>query len=76
MVLSTFMTFATWWHPFILAVLVVVYGLYLIYDTQLITCGKSHSLSYDDYILGSLLVYIDIMLIFLELLRLFGGRKD
>ena len=33
MVFSWFMTFAEWWHPFIAAVLVVFYGLYLIYDT-------------------------------------------
>jgi len=33
MVVSMFMTFAAWWHPVISAILVVVYGLYLIYDT-------------------------------------------
>ena len=30
---SAFMTFAAWWHPVVCALLVVVYGLYLIYDT-------------------------------------------
>ena len=74
MVISTVMTFAVWWHPFISAVLVVVYGLYLVYDTQLIAGGKSHSLSYDDYIVGTLLLYIDVMMLFLELLRLFGSK--
>lgn len=32
-VVSWFMTFAAWWHPFVSAILVVFYGLYLIYDT-------------------------------------------
>ena len=71
---SWFMTFAAWWHPFVSAILVVFYGLYLIYDTQLIAGGRQHSLSYDDYIVGALLIYVDIMMLFLELLRLFGDR--
>ena len=39
-VFSWFMTFAKWWHPMVSAILVVFYGLYLIYDTQLIAGGK------------------------------------
>ena len=30
---SAFMTFAAWWHPVMCALLVMAYGLYLIYDT-------------------------------------------
>ena len=33
MLFSLFMTFASWWHPVISAILVIVYGLYLVYDT-------------------------------------------
>jgi len=72
---SIFMCFVTWWHPFVSALLVVFYGLYLIYDTQLIAGGKSHQISLDDYIVGALLLYVDIMMLFLELLRLFGDRN-
>ena len=75
MVVSFLFTFGAWWHPFLSALLVVVYGLYLVYDTQMIAGGKSHSLGYDDYIVGALLLYVDIMMLFLELLRLFGGRS-
>ena len=57
------------------AILVVFYGLFLIYDTQLIAGGKKHQLSMDDYIVGALLLYIDIMMLFLELLKLFGDRN-
>ena len=39
MVFSMFMSFAAWWRPVISALLVIVYGLYLIYDTQLIAGG-------------------------------------
>ena len=33
MMISALMSFAAWWHPFMCALLVVAYGLYLIYDT-------------------------------------------
>ena len=72
---SFFMTFAEWWHPVLSAILVVFYGLYLIYDTQLIAGGRKHQLSIDDYIVGALLLYVDIMMLFLELLKLFGDRN-
>ena len=72
---SFFLTFVSWWHPFVAAILVVFYGLFLIYDTQLIAGGKKHQLSMDDYIVGALLLYIDIMMLFLELLKLFGDRN-
>ena len=75
MVVSMFMTFASWMEPVISAALVVVYGLYLIYDTQLIAGGKNHELSHDDYIVGALLIYVDIMMLFVELLRLFGSSN-
>ena len=39
---SVFMTFVSWWHPFIAAISVVFYGLYLVVDTQMIAGGRSH----------------------------------
>merc|ERR1712165_236408 len=45
-IVSFFMSFALWYHPVVCAVLVCFYGLYLIYDTQLIAGGKKHSLGY------------------------------
>ena len=67
-----FFSFAVWWHPFVSAILVVFYGLFLIYDTQLIAGGHKYELSLDDYIIAALMLYTDIILIFLELLKLFG----
>ena len=74
MFVSIFLSFTSWWHPVVNTVLVIVYGLYLVYDTQLIMGGKSHQLSIDDYVIGALLLYVDIMMIFLELLKLFGSK--
>lgn len=49
---------------------VLLFGLYLIYDTQLIVGGKRRELSVDDYIVGALMLYIDIIQIFIEILRI------
>jgi FtsH-binding integral membrane protein len=42
--------------------------LYVIYDTQLIAGKGKHKLSFDDYIIGALMLYADIMTIFTSLL--------
>jgi len=55
---------------------VVLYGIYLIYDTQLIMGNKQHELTVDDYILGALFIYLDIILIFLYILDILNRLKD
>lgn len=57
-------------HIIICCVSIIMYALYLIYDTQLIMGGKKHELSMDDYCLGALMLYIDIIGLFLEILQL------
>ena len=59
-----------WFQLAISTFAVILYGFYLIYDTQLIMGGKQHALSMDDYILGALMLYIDIITLFLELLQI------
>jgi len=58
---------------------IVLFGFYLIYDTQLITGGRRYELDIDDYIIGALIIYIDIIVLFLrilELLQLLSGRRN
>ena len=59
---------------------VFLFGIYLIYDTQLIVGGKRAELSIDDYIVGALMLYIDIITIFIEILKLLsiasGNRNN
>ena len=58
----------------------VLYSLYLIIDTIEI-CGNKASnswgtqVSYDDYIIGAMVLYIDIIMLFLELLKLIGDSQ-
>ncbi len=49
---------------------VVLFGIYLIYDTQLIVGKHENQLDLDDYIIGALMLYIDIIRIFIEILKI------
>ena len=72
---SFFMIFSSWWHPIYAAICVILYGLYLVHDTQLIAGNKTYALSYDDYIIGAMMVYVDIVTIFIQMLSLFGEKN-
>lgn len=54
---------------------VCLYGVYLIYDTQLIMGGKKYQLDIDDYVIGALMLYIDIIMLFIKLLRIIGAAR-
>lgn len=49
---------------------VLMYSLYLVYDTQLLIGNKENRLEADDYIYGAMMLYLDIINIFVFLLRL------
>eukprot|EP00826_Nyctotherus_ovalis_P041027 TRINITY_DN408_c0_g1_i5.p1 TRINITY_DN408_c0_g1~~TRINITY_DN408_c0_g1_i5.p1 ORF type:complete len:248 (-),score=54.16 TRINITY_DN408_c0_g1_i5:17-760(-) len=55
---------------------VVVVSLCLIADTQVIMGGGKYSLTYDDYVLAVMLLYTDIITIFVNLLSLFGESRN
>jgi protein lifeguard len=53
--------------------------MYLVYDTQIIVGGehKSYQFDMDDYVLAALVIYLDIINLFILLLQLLnGGRRD
>lgn len=54
---------------------VIVFGIYLIFDTQLIIGDKSKSISIDEYVFASLSLYLNIINIFIHILRLLGNNK-
>ena len=58
---------------FWLALGVLVYSLYLIYDTQLIIGNVGVQYSIDDYCFAALNLYIDIIYLFIRILQLIGG---
>jgi len=54
---------------------VCLFGVYLIYDTQLIMGNKKHELMVNDYVLGALFLYLDIINIFLYVLKILKKKK-
>jgi len=61
-------------YMFYCILIVFLFGFYLLFDTQLIMGGKRYEISEEDYVLGALVLYIDIIMIFIYLLRIFGNR--
>lgn len=57
-------------------VVAAVYCGYILVDTQLILGGKNKELSLDNHILGAVILYVDIIGLFLKLLQLLGDKKD
>jgi len=56
---------------------VLLFSFYLVHDVQMIVGGKHHQQKFmlDDYCFAALTIYLDIINIFLYLLRLFGDRR-
>lgn len=79
--LAIFSIFA--WSPFLYnlycALGVIVFGIYIIFDTMLITGqlklgNRLFAISLDDYVTAALILYMDIIQMFLYLLALFSKK--
>jgi len=56
---------------------ILIFVIFIIYDTQCILgAGKGHNIQFtvDDYVFASLNLYLDIINLFLQLLRMFGDN--
>lgn len=51
-------------------------SLYLMFDTQLILGGRKAELSPEEYILGAIMLYVDIVQLFIYLLEIFNRLSD
>lgn len=54
---------------------VLIYSIYLIVDTQLILGGHRIQLSIDDYIIGAIILYVDIIVLFIRILIILASLK-
>jgi FtsH-binding integral membrane protein len=54
----------------------IVYMIYLLIDIQLVMGGKRNNLSLDNYVMGAMIIYVDIISLFIKLLKIFGKKKD
>lgn len=71
-ILSMFLTGYFWFLLFCWIGLILT-CIYTIFDVYLIT--EKHGLEYDDYIIGALLLYIDLVTIFIYILEICGNRE-
>jgi protein lifeguard len=62
------------WYNVILVLCVFILGILLIHDTQLIVGKGRWRLGIDDYILGALILFVDIITILYYMLMLFGKK--
>ena len=54
---------------------VLMFSFYLIYDVQLISGNHENKLDYDDYIIGAMMLYIDIIQLFEHILSLMNNME-
>lgn len=56
----------------------LLFSFYIVYDTQLIVGGqhKKHQFGVDDYVFAALNIYLDIINLFVYLLRILNSRRD
>jgi len=57
-------------------IFLIIAALYLIVDTQMIVGGRHAELTYDDYIIGAMMIFVDIITIFVYILAILGGRRN
>lgn len=69
-----------WWmnpnaaYMFYCTMGIIIFGIYIIIDIIMIVGGKRFEISYDDYIFAALILYIDIIRLFLYILAMLGRK--
>jgi protein lifeguard len=56
------------------AIVVMILCLYIIFDIQVIVGNRALALEIDDYVFAAMMLYLDIMRLFLELLKILGRK--
>lgn len=63
-------------YSFYLVLGIVLYSFWLIYDTQLLMGKYGNEYSIDDYVIAAMMIYMDILQIFIQILQLIGSRRN
>lgn len=68
-------------HPFYIHMIfceiaIVIYSVFIVYDTQLIAGGRYNEISFDDYVIGALMLYVDIVGLFIYIMSLLGSKSN
>ena len=57
------------------SIAVFFFGIYLVVDTQMIIGEKRYEINEEDYIFAAMVLYIDIIQLFLNILRILGEKR-
>jgi len=62
----------------IIGLVIVLLSVFIVWDTQMIVGGrhKKYQLEMDDYVIGAMIIYSDIITLFLYVLQLFGSSGN
>lgn len=64
------------WLQLVIASLgAVIFSIYIVFDTQLILGKHQYGLSIDDYIWAAMMLYIDIVQLFIYILQILGNKN-
>ncbi|XP_075789103.1 protein lifeguard 3 isoform X2 [Pelodiscus sinensis] len=66
--------YVRWLHMLYAALGAIVFTLFLAFDTQRLVGNRQYAMDPEEYVFGALDIYVDIIYIFLFLLRLVGWR--
>jgi len=61
-------------YLFLCFLVIMILGIYIVYDTLLIVNG-AYGLTSDDYIIASIIIYVDIINVFLYILKVVGNKR-
>ena len=61
-----------WWYLALSVVFALLFSAYLVYDIQMVLGNKKYSCSPDEYVFASVQIYLDIVMLFLQLLSIIG----
>jgi len=63
-------------HAFYSCMFCIMFGFYIVYDTHQIMGGGHHEIDSEDYIIASMIIYLDIINLFLHVLKLMGEKRN
>ena len=63
-------------HMIFCEIVIVIYSVFIIYDTQLIAGGRYNEISFDDYVIGALMLYVDVVGLFIYIMSLLGSKSN
>lgn len=67
---------AYWVHMVYCGLCVIIFGIYMIFDIKILMGGETYDIFIDDYVLAALIIYLDIIVIFLYILKMLGSSNN